>query len=59
MIWPNRLRIVFKTISALLAGIFLWNQIAWAGDLYLTIDEFNEDVEKYRITEYSFEKNRK
>ncbi|NQU94837.1 MAG: hypothetical protein HQ549_01220, partial [Candidatus Omnitrophica bacterium] len=32
MMWPHKLRIVFKTISACIAGIFLWNQIAWAGD---------------------------
>ena len=34
MIWPAKLKIAFRVISALVAGIFLWNQIAWAGDLY-------------------------
>ena len=29
---------LFKIISVMLTGIFLWNQIAWAGDLY-SIDE--------------------
>jgi len=33
MIWPKNLKVIFKTISAAVAGIFLWNQIAWAGDL--------------------------
>lgn len=33
MIFPKNLRIVFKTISALVAGIFFWEQLAFAGDL--------------------------
>jgi len=42
IIWPTKLRILFKTISATVAGIFLWNQICWAGDIYLTVDDFND-----------------
>jgi hypothetical protein len=30
---PNKYRVVFKIISAVLAGVFLFDQIAWAGDL--------------------------
>lgn len=33
MIWPNKFRMIFRMISAIVAGIFLWNQVAWAGDL--------------------------
>ena len=33
MVFPKNMRIIFKTISAVVAGIFLWNQIAFAGDL--------------------------
>ena len=33
MKWPNGTKTLFKTISALMAGIFLWQQVAWAGDL--------------------------
>jgi len=47
IIWPNKLRILFKTISACVDGFFLWNQIAWAADIYSIasgrIDKFNED----------------
>ncbi|MFH1593779.1 MAG: LamG-like jellyroll fold domain-containing protein, partial [Candidatus Omnitrophota bacterium] len=32
MLYLNRFAITFKTISACVAGIFLWSQIAWAGD---------------------------
>ncbi|MDP2928607.1 MAG: hypothetical protein Q8O01_00905, partial [Candidatus Omnitrophota bacterium] len=33
MVLPNKFKIAFKIISSLMAGIFLFNQIAWAGDL--------------------------
>ena len=33
MALQNKRKKSFKIISALMAGIFLWNQIAWAGDL--------------------------
>ncbi|MDP3730679.1 MAG: hypothetical protein Q8R14_04040, partial [Candidatus Omnitrophota bacterium] len=33
MVLPNKTKKTFKMISALTAGIFLFNQIAWAGDL--------------------------
>jgi len=43
MMWPNGMRIVFKTISAAVAGIFLWQQIAWAGDIAVnTLDNLND-----------------
>jgi len=32
----DRCTVVFKMISAAVAGIFLFNQIAWAGDLINT-----------------------
>ncbi|MDP3789468.1 MAG: hypothetical protein Q8R48_03590, partial [Candidatus Omnitrophota bacterium] len=31
MIFPNKFRVIFKSISACMAGIFLWQQVAWAG----------------------------
>ncbi|GEM_PF-5901024 len=37
MILPNKIRIYFKIISALVAGIFLFQQVAWAGDLIETV----------------------
>jgi hypothetical protein len=37
MILPNKVRIVYKMISCLVAGIFLFQQIAWAGDLIETV----------------------
>ncbi|MDD5174666.1 MAG: hypothetical protein PHV48_07595, partial [Candidatus Omnitrophica bacterium] len=33
MFLPKKFKIAFKVISAAMAGIFLWNQVAWAGDL--------------------------
>ena len=33
MVLPSKFKVAFKTISVLVAGIFLWNQVAWAGDL--------------------------
>ncbi|MDP3790663.1 MAG: LamG-like jellyroll fold domain-containing protein [Candidatus Omnitrophota bacterium] len=36
MVLPNKSKIAFKIISATLAGIFLFEQIAWAGDLINT-----------------------
>lgn len=33
MAFPKNLRIVFKTVSTLMVGIFLWQQVVWAGDL--------------------------
>ena len=36
MVFPKNMRMIFKTISVLVAGIFLWNQIAFAGDLINT-----------------------
>ena len=33
MVLPNKFKVAFKVIPALMAGIFLWNQVAWAGDL--------------------------
>ncbi len=37
MIMPNKIKVVFKTISCLVAGIFLFQQLAWAGDLIDTV----------------------
>lgn len=37
MILQKKIRIVFSIISALIAGIFLFDQIAWAGDLVNTV----------------------
>jgi len=37
---------LFKVISVFIAGIFLWNQISWAADLYSAIDAFNEEQTK-------------
>ncbi|MDD5436751.1 MAG: hypothetical protein PHX20_04315, partial [Candidatus Omnitrophica bacterium] len=34
---PGKVRIVFKAISCLVAGIFLFQQVAWAGDLVETV----------------------
>ena len=31
MIWPKRLRIIYKTIAGALAIVFLWQQVVWAG----------------------------
>lgn len=31
MVWPNNFRVIYKTISALAAGIFLFQQVVWAG----------------------------
>jgi len=39
MVSSNKVKIAFKVISALMAGIFLWNQVAWAGDLINTVLE--------------------
>ncbi|MFA4981152.1 MAG: hypothetical protein WC592_01605, partial [Candidatus Omnitrophota bacterium] len=33
MILPRNLKMLFRTISAIVAGIFLFQQISWAGDL--------------------------
>ncbi|UCD55693.1 MAG: hypothetical protein JSV93_02590, partial [Candidatus Omnitrophota bacterium] len=52
MMWPHKLKLVFKTCSGLIAGIFLWNQIAWAGDLYSPIDEFNEQQSQQFAPDY-------
>ena len=38
MILPNKLRMIFKVISATMAGIFLFQQIAWAADIMEMID---------------------
>ncbi|MFA6321547.1 MAG: hypothetical protein WCY36_06810, partial [Candidatus Omnitrophota bacterium] len=37
MIVSSKIRIIFKVISCLMAGIFLFQQIAWAGDLIETV----------------------
>ncbi|MFH0764485.1 MAG: hypothetical protein V1927_05725 [Candidatus Omnitrophota bacterium] len=39
MVIPDKLRLAFRIISACVAGIFLFQQIAWAGDLIeVTLD---------------------
>ena len=37
MMWPNGTKIIFKTIAGLVACIFLFQQLAWAGDLIDTV----------------------
>ncbi|MFA5143946.1 MAG: LamG-like jellyroll fold domain-containing protein [Candidatus Omnitrophota bacterium] len=37
MILPSRITVIFKVISCLMAGIFLFQQVAWAGDLVETV----------------------
>ena len=41
----------FRIVSAIVAGIFLWNQIAWAGDLY-KIDNFNKEQAQQFAPDY-------
>ena len=31
MIFPGKIRLIFRIVSAVIAGIFLWQQVAWAG----------------------------
>jgi len=52
MTCPNKFRIVFKTIACLVAAIFLWNQIAWAGDFYSASDDFNEQQSQQFAPDY-------
>ena len=33
IIWPAKAKLVFKTIASLVACVFLWQQVSWAGDL--------------------------
>lgn len=49
MIWPNKFKILFKTISANVAGIFLWNQLVWAGDLIDPIlqNQYDEQAQTF------------
>ncbi|MFA6142320.1 MAG: cysteine peptidase family C39 domain-containing protein [Candidatus Omnitrophota bacterium] len=42
MVIPNKLRFVYRIISACVAGIFLFQQVAWAGDLIdTTLERLN------------------
>jgi len=52
MTQPKRQHIAFKTIASLVAAIFLWNQLAWAGDLYNPIDKLNEDQSQQFAPDY-------
>ncbi|MFA5146202.1 MAG: LamG-like jellyroll fold domain-containing protein [Candidatus Omnitrophota bacterium] len=53
MSWPIRTSPVFKTIACVMAFVFLWQQLVWAGDLIdITMDKLNADQSQTFAPEY-------
>ncbi|MDP2912999.1 MAG: hypothetical protein Q8N91_03220, partial [Candidatus Omnitrophota bacterium] len=53
MTWPKKVRIIYKAIAGLMACVFLWQQISWAGDfLDSSLDRLNTEQSQTFAPQY-------